>query len=135
MNKVARIKLLTRLAKIRGKCYSFVSSSTLKQKLDTDYTTDENDSDRADTDGAIADDDSINVPTLKARKSRFSKMLADDYICTCCMEILLNPVSLLCGHNICALCLANWFLISSKSICPTCRQEWTGCPKPNIVLK
>ncbi len=140
MNKVARIKLLTRLAKIRGRCTnacnSLVNSAVFKQKSDTDYTTDDNESDRANTDTSFLNDDNAKVEILCThKKSRHSKLIADDYTCTCCFEILLNPVSLLCGHNICALCLANWFLISSKSICPTCRQEWTGYPKINIVLK
>jgi hypothetical protein len=31
--------------------------------------------------------------------------------------------------------LANWYLASSKKNCPTCRQEWTGIPKINLMLK
>ena len=31
--------------------------------------------------------------------------------------------------------LANWYLASFRKNCPTCRQEWTGLPKVNIMLK
>jgi hypothetical protein len=132
MSRVTRNKLLTRLAKIRGKCYSLVA---FRPKLDTDadYTTD--DDECTNTDAALVDDTETGSPLRTSKSKRFSKLTADDYTCTCCFEILLNPVSLLCGHNLCALCLANWFLISSKPICPTCRQEWSGSPKTNIVLK
>ena len=37
-----------------------------------------------------------------------ARLLNEHLICNCCFEILNNPISLLCGHSFCQLCLANW---------------------------
>ncbi len=58
-----------------------------------------------------------------------------DYRCLCCYDLLLDPVSLLCGHNICKLCLAKAFLQSSTRSCPICTKEWIGYPQVNMTLR
>lgn len=65
----------------------------------------------------------------------FSSILNENFICNCCLELFKNPVTLMCGHSFCQLCLADWFLISSNRRCPICRQEWFGVPKQNQALK
>lgn len=72
---------------------------------------------------------------LTGTESIFSDILNENFVCNCCLETLRNPVTLLCGHSFCQLCLADWYLISSKKICPVCRQEWHGVPKVNQTLK
>jgi hypothetical protein len=123
---MSKFKLFNRIAKLKGKCTSLMSPTSLKQRLDDELNNHTN----------CNDDNFDDLNILKQRLlNGDNKLTLDDYICTCCFEILYNPITLLCGHNICQLCLANWFLISSKRICPTCRQEWIGAPKANIVLK
>lgn len=124
---MAKFKLFNRFSKWKGK-YSLLGNSSYKQRIDNfedELANATNEDDDAD------DDNSLKHHLLKNN----NKLSYEDYICTCCFEILYSPVSLVCGHNICQLCLANWFLISSKRICPTCRQQWTGVPKSNLILK
>jgi hypothetical protein len=59
----------------------------------------------------------------------------DYLLCNCCLEILDDPITLMCGHNFCSVCLANWFLSSKKNNCMVCRTEWFGFPKVNLTLK
>lgn len=68
-------------------------------------------------------------------ESVFSGILNENFICNCCLEVLKNPCTLMCGHSFCQLCLADWYLISSNRRCPICRQEWFGVPKQNQALK
>lgn len=65
----------------------------------------------------------------------FASILNEHFICNCCLELLRNPVTLICGHSFCQLCLADWYLISNNRRCPICRQEWFGIPKQNQALK
>ena len=34
----------------------------------------------------------------------------EEFVCTVCLNVLLDPTTLTCGHNICRGCLAGWFL-------------------------
>ncbi|KAM9832118.1 tripartite motif-containing protein 16-like [Neosynchiropus ocellatus] len=58
--------------------------------------------------------------------------------CSICLELLKDPVSLLCGHNYCKNCIEVAWAREEKNIyrCPQCRQTFT--PKPflqkNTVL-
>ncbi|XP_071105944.1 bifunctional apoptosis regulator-like [Haliotis cracherodii] len=58
-----------------------------------------------------------------------------DFMCSCCYELMVDPTTLVCGHNFCRVCLSRWFLTSNKKECPTCRQEWQGHPKINTALR
>lgn len=71
----------------------------------------------------------LNEPSV------FQSILNENLVCNCCLELLQNPVTLMCGHSFCQLCLADWFLISNNRRCPICRQEWYGVPKQNQMLR
>jgi pSer/pThr/pTyr-binding forkhead associated (FHA) protein len=53
------------------------------------------------------------------------KILSEEWKCGICMDHLLNPHSLMCGHTACGDCLYDWFETSlrtrGKKSCPTCR--------------
>ncbi|XP_072320185.1 bifunctional apoptosis regulator-like [Eucyclogobius newberryi] len=55
--------------------------------------------------------------------------------CHCCYNILLDPITLTCGHSVCRHCLAMWWHSSKKNECPECREKWAGFPKINILLR
>ncbi|CAF0722446.1 unnamed protein product [Brachionus calyciflorus] len=68
-------------------------------------------------------------------ESKLINLINEGFTCGCCLQVLRRPVTLVCGHSFCQLCLAQWYLTSSNKICPTCRQEWTEAPKINYILK
>lgn len=58
-----------------------------------------------------------------------------DFQCSCCFELMVEPTTLNCGHSFCRFCLAQWWNASKHSTCPDCREPWAGFPKVNIVLR
>ena len=40
--------------------------------------------------------------------------------CPTCLNLLYQPITLLCGHSFCGVCLKSW-LRSGSRICPMCR--------------
>ncbi|XP_013389490.1 bifunctional apoptosis regulator-like [Lingula anatina] len=58
-----------------------------------------------------------------------------DFNCPVCFEMLIDPTTLNCGHNLCRHCLAQWYLAGQRQSCPVCQQAWVGHPKVNINLR
>lgn len=49
------------------------------------------------------------------------EMLLNEFSCSICHELALEPRSLACGHLFCAPCIESWMHDYRKSTCPTCR--------------
>ena len=68
-----------------------------------------------------------------------SKYLSEECTCPICFYLLMDPVSLTCGHNLCFECLESSKRIAQKNDqthkCPLCRQSIDGQAKPNLPLK
>ena len=60
---------------------------------------------------------------------------SEDFLCSCCYDLMVQPTTLQCGHSFCRLCIANWYFTSKKMECPQCRSPWTGNPQVNITLR
>ena len=63
-----------------------------------------------------------------------------EVICSICSDILIDPVSLHCGHTFCQLCLAQLWRSKGKPSpsslqCPVCRLPWRNFPGVNIILR
>ena len=52
-----------------------------------------------------------------------------DFKCVVCLDLLIAPVSLECGHTLCLMCCENLI----NRVCPTCRGNITS-PSKNILL-
>ena len=59
----------------------------------------------------------------------------EDFTCSCCYEILLDPTTLACGHTFCRYCLANWWNTSRKAECLQCRRPFHEFPNVNFTLR
>ncbi|KAJ7702227.1 hypothetical protein B0H17DRAFT_1043261 [Mycena rosella] len=74
--------------------------------------------------------DSTDFP----KKAPFLRQLDDSVCCTICSKYYEGPVSLLCGHSFCSMCIRE--NLSIKPHCPACRQNATeGNLRPNLVLE
>ncbi|XP_066597047.1 E3 ubiquitin-protein ligase UHRF1-like [Prorops nasuta] len=55
-------------------------------------------------------------------KSAFLKIVTERFTCVCCLELVYNPVTTTCAHNICHTCLKRSFS-SGVLYCPSCRHN------------
>ena len=61
--------------------------------------------------------------------------------CGVCFQLLLDPVTLNCGHSFCLVCLAQLWNVSRNSslLCPMCRQPWAEpggrLPSINVMFR
>lgn len=44
-------------------------------------------------------------------------------VCSICLELYKEPVTLLCGHNFCGACIRDWWGLCEK-VCPECREPF-----------
>ncbi|XP_043405606.1 RING finger protein 112 isoform X1 [Chelonia mydas] len=65
----------------------------------------------------------IPPPSLKPAPEGMVERLQEDVTCSICLDILEDPVSIVCGHNFCRGCLAaHWSGVSAWGYqCPECR--------------
>ena len=66
--------------------------------------------------------------------------IPDDFLCTVCAQLLIDPVTLQCGHSFCQLCLAQTWKSKGYASplalqCPVCRQPWKSFSGVNIQLR
>ncbi|XP_053344377.1 E3 ubiquitin/ISG15 ligase TRIM25-like [Clarias gariepinus] len=57
----------------------------------------------------------------------------DQYNCSVCLELMVQPVTIPCGHSYCMSCIKDYWTLDnfSKSRCPQCRQEFSTTPALN----
>ncbi|KAJ6546985.1 hypothetical protein B0H19DRAFT_1163341 [Mycena capillaripes] len=76
----------------------------------------------------------ISDPTDFPKKASSLRELDAAVRCPICTDYFNGPVSLLCGHCFCSMCIRG-VISSSKAHCPTCRQNMTEShlrPNPGI---
>ena len=67
--------------------------------------------------------------------------IVESMMCGVCFQILLDPITLTCGHSFCQICLAQmWSMSRSSSVlCPMCRQPWAQqgglLPSVNVIFR
>ncbi|XP_020787830.1 nuclear factor 7, brain-like [Boleophthalmus pectinirostris] len=54
----------------------------------------------------------------------------DQFLCSICLDVFINPVTLPCGHNFCKTCIDHHWSIETTSKCPYCKQVFN--PKPDL---
>ncbi len=70
----------------------------------------------------------LPVASLHARGVlRYSLVYFQDFDCSLCMKLLVEPVSLACGHTYCRACLIR--AISVQPCCPYCRAPSFASPR------
>lgn len=58
--------------------------------------------------------------TLSDGKAAFLQRVSERFTCPCCLEVVYNPITVPCAHNICLSCLKRSFS-SGVQCCPSCR--------------
>lgn len=78
----------------------------------------------------------IPTDTLQLSTSQIDK-IKNEFQCGICMDVLLLPYTLPCGHTTCADCIEDWLITRTIRSCPTCRVmlNENQRPVPCRVLK
>ncbi|XP_053352079.1 zinc-binding protein A33-like [Clarias gariepinus] len=65
-----------------------------------------------------------------------SKLSEEDFSCPVCYEMFKDPVILHCSHNVCKVCLQQFWETKASRECPVCRKKSLQTEPPrNLVLK
>ncbi|XP_033824652.1 nuclear factor 7, brain-like [Periophthalmus magnuspinnatus] len=56
----------------------------------------------------------------------------DQFLCSICLDVFTDPVTLPCGHNFCKTCIHHHWSIQATSQCPYCKQVFN--PKPDLKI-
>ncbi|XP_014841035.1 PREDICTED: E3 ubiquitin-protein ligase TRIM39-like [Poecilia mexicana] len=68
---------------------------------------------------------SINSPSGRA-------LTEDQFTCSICLEIFVEPVSTPCGHSFCKACLQGYWNHSKKFLCPMCKKSYSRRPEMSV---
>ncbi|XP_037621721.1 E3 ubiquitin-protein ligase TRIM21-like [Sebastes umbrosus] len=52
----------------------------------------------------------------------------DQFLCSICLDVFTDPVSIPCGHNFCKNCITEHWNTSDRCLCPICKEAFTIRP-------
>ncbi|KAM4566707.1 E3 ubiquitin-protein ligase TRIM39-like isoform 1-T2 [Odontesthes bonariensis] len=58
--------------------------------------------------------------------------LEEQFQCSICLDVFVEPVSTPCGHNFCQRCITGCWVISGVSRCPLCQETFTRTPELRV---
>ncbi|XP_074487467.1 E3 ubiquitin-protein ligase TRIM21-like [Sebastes fasciatus] len=62
-----------------------------------------------------------------------SNLLSEDqFLCSICLNVFINPVSIPCGHNFCKNCITEHWNTNDRCQCPKCKEAFTIRPDLRI---
>uniref|UniRef100_A0A3P8PAI2 Tripartite motif containing 39 n=1 Tax=Astatotilapia calliptera TaxID=8154 RepID=A0A3P8PAI2_ASTCA len=74
-------------------------------------------------------------PTLTSQKNTSADMSAasslrseDQFLCSVCLDVFTDPVSIPCGHNFCKNCITEYWDINKRCQCPMCNETFNTRP-------
>lgn len=56
----------------------------------------------------------------------------DQFSCSICLEVFVEPVSTPCGHSFCKACLQGYWNHSKKFLCPMCKKSYPKRPEMSV---
>ncbi|KAM3590787.1 uncharacterized protein V6R79_016708 [Siganus canaliculatus] len=76
---------------------------------------------------------STSEDDMQSMSSPRGRVLSEDqFSCSICLEIFVEPVSTPCGHSFCKACLQGYWSHSKKFICPMCKKSYTKKPEMSV---
>lgn len=59
-------------------------------------------------------------------------LLRDQFLCSICLDVLVQPVSMPCGHNFCMNCISTYWDGTADCRCPMCKEHFKT--RPNLKV-
>uniref|UniRef100_A0A3Q1HZB7 RING-type domain-containing protein n=1 Tax=Anabas testudineus TaxID=64144 RepID=A0A3Q1HZB7_ANATE len=56
----------------------------------------------------------------------------DQFLCSICLDVFTDPVSIPCGHNFCKDCITEYWSINVQCRCPNCNKRYNKRPELQI---
>lgn len=56
----------------------------------------------------------------------------EQFSCSICLEVFVEPVSTPCGHSFCKACLQGYWNHSKKFVCPMCKKSYSKKPEMSV---
>ena len=69
----------------------------------------------------LGDGDEASKNGVKDLTYRLSE-IEEEFQCAVCLDLIVLPTTLNCGHSFCRHCLAHWFDCGKRTECPSCQQ-------------
>uniref|UniRef100_A0A674F452 E3 ubiquitin-protein ligase TRIM39-like n=1 Tax=Salmo trutta TaxID=8032 RepID=A0A674F452_SALTR len=66
-------------------------------------------------------------------KSGKSLLSEEQFLCSICLDVFTEPVSIPCGHNFCKACISGYWDTSDLCQCPMCKEKFYRRPEHNPV--
>ncbi|KAG7496781.1 E3 ubiquitin-protein ligase TRIM39-like [Solea senegalensis] len=71
--------------------------------------------------------------SLSGVSSPGGRVLSEDqFTCSICLEVFVEPVSTPCGHSFCKACLLGYWNHSKKISCPMCKKAYSKKPEMSV---
>uniref|UniRef100_A0A3Q3ESH4 Uncharacterized protein n=1 Tax=Labrus bergylta TaxID=56723 RepID=A0A3Q3ESH4_9LABR len=64
--------------------------------------------------------------------SSSSSSSVDQFLCSICLDVFNDPVTIPCGHNFCKNCITEHWNTSDQYRCPMCKEAFTNRPKLRV---
>uniref|UniRef100_A0AAQ6ICS8 Bloodthirsty-related gene family, member 12 n=1 Tax=Anabas testudineus TaxID=64144 RepID=A0AAQ6ICS8_ANATE len=64
--------------------------------------------------------------------SRGRVLSEEQFSCSICLEVFVEPVSTPCGHSFCKACLQGYWTHSKKFTCPMCKKTYSKKPEMSV---
>ncbi|KAM6960402.1 bloodthirsty-related gene family, member 12 [Tautogolabrus adspersus] len=70
---------------------------------------------------------------MQSNSSPGASLLSEEqFSCSICLEVFVEPVSTPCGHSFCKACLQGYWNHSKKFTCPMCKKSYTKRPEMSV---
>ncbi|XP_029025465.1 uncharacterized protein LOC114867180 [Betta splendens] len=70
---------------------------------------------------------------MQSMTSPRGRVLSEDqFSCSICLEVFVEPVSTPCGHSFCKACLMGYWNNSKKFTCPMCKKTYSQKPEMSV---
>ena len=89
----------------------------------------------------LSKDNTLTPDKMEETTKTNEESIMSTMMCGVCFQLLLDPITLNCGHSFCHVCLAHMWQTSRNPtlLCPMCRQPWAQqlgrLPSVNVIFR